>query len=101
MAKEIDWTQEALRTYVGIVQHLAAHWTKREVDKFDREVDSTLAVITVFPRAFRSSGSASIREAYIPPYHLLIYRIAPGRVELLTFWDTRRDPRRKPRFRHH
>lgn len=98
MAKPVKWTPEALRTYVSIMRHLQAHWTQREMDRFDREVDGVQAAISMFPRGFRQGDGHGIREAFIKPWNLLIYRVRRDHVELLTFWDTRRDPRKKPRF---
>lgn len=80
-------------------RHLSEHWTQREVDRFDKEVDAVLSAISTFPGGFRRGGESDVREAVVKPWNLLIYRVRKGHVELLTFWDTRRDPRRKPRFR--
>lgn len=98
MANPVRWTPEALRTYVAIVRYLRRYWTQREVDRFDKEVDAVLAVIATFPKGFRRGVRDDIREAVIKPCNLLIYRVRKDHVELLTFWDTRRDPRTKPRF---
>lgn len=99
MAKAIRWTREALRTYVSIVRHLEKNWTQREIDLFNDELDSVRSVIAGFPRAFRRGEQENIHEALIKPWNLLIYRIHKNRIELLTFWDARRDPRTKPGFR--
>lgn len=83
---------------MSIVRHLEKNWTQREIDRFNEELDSVLSVIATFPRAFRRGGQENIREALIKPWNLLIYRIKKNRIELLTFWDARRDPRTKPKF---
>ena len=101
MAKAIKWTPRSLRTYVSIVRHLDEHWTQREVDQFDSEVDAVLELIAMFPRIYRRGEGSGIREAFIKPCNLLIYRVGKDQAELLTFWDARRDPRAKPRFSKH
>jgi len=68
------------------------------LESFDKEVDEVLSVISTFPKAFRSGSGKQIHEAFIKPWNILIYRVRKGRVELLAFWDTRRDPRKKPKF---
>ena len=97
MAKAVKWTRESLRAYASIVRYLDENWTQREIDRFDDELEHVLSVISGFPRAFRRGENENIREALIKPWNLLIYRIHKNRIELLTFWDARRDPRAKPR----
>ncbi len=98
MARTVKWTPEALRTYVGIMRHLRDNWSQREMDRFDNELDEVLEAIALFPKGYRRGGGDQIREAFIKPWNLLIYRARTDRIELLTFWDARRDPRKKPRF---
>ncbi len=99
MAKPIRWTQEALRTYVAIIRYLEAHWTVRENERFNVELDNVLIIVSKYPRGARRVGSSYIREVLIGSTNLLIYRIRDDQVELLSFWDTRRDPRKKPGYR--
>lgn len=98
MAKPVKWTPEALRTYSSIKRHLRTHWTSREIERFDMEVDGVLATIATFPGSYRAGSGRHIHEAFIKPWNVLIYRVRKDRVELLAFWDTGRDPRKKPRF---
>lgn len=99
MARPIRWTPEALRTYVSIMRYLDKYWTAREMERFDREVDEVLSVIAAFPYAARSGAVPNVREAVVKPWNVLFYRIHRDRVELLVFWDARRNPRTKPRLR--
>lgn len=99
MARTVKWTPEALLTYAGIMRHLRENWTQREMDRFDKELDAVLGAIARFPKGYRRGSGDGLREAFTKPWNLLIYRIASAGIELLTFWDVRRDPRKKPRWR--
>ncbi len=44
---------------------------------------------------FRKAHELEIHEAVITPHNLLIYKIYPTHIDLITFWDTRQDPVKK------
>ena len=37
----------------------------------------------------------NVHEALITSHNLLIYKVYPTRIDLLTFWDTRQHPQKK------
>jgi hypothetical protein len=63
---------------------------------FLAEVDEVVECIRTFPYIFRSSGHADIREALVTKHNVLFYRITEDRIYLLTLWDTRQDPEKRP-----
>jgi len=44
---------------------------------------------------FRETNIANVHEALVTPHNLLIYKIYPKRIDLITFWDTRQNPKKK------
>ncbi len=95
MAKEINWTQEAEDTFEKIIEFLKTKWTEREAVNFINAANKTIFYISEAPFMFRQSKKQNIREAVISKHNLLLYRVKPKHIELLTFWDTRRNPKTK------
>lgn len=44
---------------------------------------------------FRQSKMQNIREAVVTKHTLLLYRVKQKQIELLVFWDTRKNPKKK------
>jgi plasmid stabilization system protein ParE len=95
MAKEIKWTSEAEDTFENILVYLQSNWTAKEIAKFIRATDRTILYISESPLMFRQSKKKNIREAVITKHNLLLYRIKSRQIELLVFWDTRKNPKKK------
>jgi hypothetical protein len=95
MAKEIEWTPESIDTFNRVIDYLQKDWTEKEVSNFVRSADKIIGFIAGNPRLFRKTGKRNIHEVLVTPHNLLIYKIYPARIVLLTFWDTRKNPRRK------
>ena len=95
MAKEIKWTTEAEESFDRIIAYLKVTWTEREVKNFITATDKIVAYIAEHPLMFRKSEKKHIHEALVTKHNLLLYRIKKTHIELLTFWDTRRNPKKK------
>ncbi|HLG35761.1 MAG TPA: type II toxin-antitoxin system RelE/ParE family toxin [Bacteroidia bacterium] len=95
MALSITWTEEAERTFAVIIKYLLEHWTEKEVRHFISETNRVIAHITVTPRMFRRSARKNIHEGLITRHCLLIYRVRKNKIELLSFFDTRQNPKKK------
>ena len=95
MAKEIKWTEEAEENYNKIIGYLDAKWTEKEIAYFILQTERVLTFISENPLLFRKSDKKHIHEALITPHNLLLYRVKPKHIELITFFDTRRDPKKK------
>lgn len=44
---------------------------------------------------FRATNKKNVHEALVTPHNLLIYKVYAHQIEIITFWDTRRNPRKK------
>ena len=95
MAKEIKWTLEAEETYHQVIEYLERSWTPREIAHFIIHTEKVLHFISENPLLFRRSGRKSVHEALITPHNLLLFRVKPHHIELITFFDTRQDPKKK------
>lgn len=95
MALTVTWTPLAQETFEAIIDYLLEHWTEREVRNFVRESNRVIGQVAMMPVMFRRSAKKGVHEAVIAPRCILIYKVKPKEVQLLAFFDTRRDPKRK------
>lgn len=97
MEKEIRWSEQAEITFFEVVEYLNQNWTQKEVDNFIDETYSVIELISKKPLLSRSSGLENYREILITKHNLLMYRIREEEIVLLSFFDTRQHPRKKPK----
>ena len=95
MVREIRWTVKSVESFDRVIEYLEFKWTKKEVENFILETEKILKYISVNPRMFRKAHKLDIREAVVTPHNLLIYKIYATHIDLITFWDTRQDPRKR------
>jgi plasmid stabilization system protein ParE len=95
MAKKVVWTPEALSSFKKILEYLKENWSKKEIDNFIKATNNTIEYISKNPKMFRSTNYKDIHEALVTPHNLLIYKIYPTKIDIITFWDTRRNPKKK------
>jgi len=98
MAQKIIWTPQAEKTFEAIIDYLQKNWSNREVEKFMTRTNKVIALISSHPEMYRGSNKVNIHEALITKHNLLIYSIRKDRIDLISFWDTRQNPRRKSRL---
>ncbi len=98
MVKKITWTPEAEKTFESVIDYLQQYWSEWEIKNFIERADSVTEQITRHPLSYRSSGKEDVREALITKQSLLLYRVSGDVIYLLYFWDTRKNPERKPKL---
>ncbi len=99
MVKEIIWTPLAEKTHDAVIDYLEQEWSEKEVTNFIVKVNNIVLHISRHPLAYRSAGKEDVREAIITKHNLLLYRISGQIIYLLYFWDTRKNPARKPKIK--
>jgi plasmid stabilization system protein ParE len=95
MVKEVIWTPTAQKTFNQVIDYLNEKWTESEIINFVSSTDRIVDYIVQNPKMFRKTNKKNIHEAVVTPHNLLIYKIYPTRIYLVTFWDTRRNPKKK------
>lgn len=95
MAYEIIWLPKAEERFSTIIYYLEQNWTEKIVADFIRKTNQKLFEIQQRPKMYRRSAKISIYEALITKHNLLLYRIKGNKIELLTFFDTSQDPKKK------
>ena len=95
MAYEIRWTTRARDSHGDIVAYLEQEWTEREIINFINAVEEKLYLIAIYPDLFiKTNNKRNIHKTVISKQVVLFYRKRPSKqqVELMLFWDTRRNP---------
>ncbi|MFA6400092.1 MAG: type II toxin-antitoxin system RelE/ParE family toxin [Salinivirgaceae bacterium] len=95
----IIWTQRALSTYFKVADYLQEGWGETVLNNFAGEVEKVIKHIEETPNMFEVSKKyKDIRKGFITEHNTLYYRIKPRKkeIELLVFWDNRRDSKKRP-----
>ncbi len=96
MAYKIIWSPEAAETFDKIVHYLAKNFTDKEVASFVNTVNRRLLLIRQLPKTARLlTRTSRRRKAVIHKRTILFYKIRERKkeIELLSFFDTRRNNR--------
>ena len=95
MVKEIRWTTESVDTFNKVIEYLENKWTEKEIENFIKATERIAIYISVNPQMFRKTNKKNVHEALVTPHNLLVYKIYPTHIDLITFWDTRQEPYKK------
>jgi hypothetical protein len=95
VALKILWTKEAISGYNKVIDYLDENWTEKEIESFSYSVSEKLKLLSQGNVKFRKSVKHNYFETLVTKHNLLIYRVTNDSIELITFWDTRQDPKKK------
>jgi plasmid stabilization system protein ParE len=91
--KEISWTSHAERSYNDILDYLIENWTDKEYVRFTERTRQLLKSIQNNPLSFQESDQyPNTRRAILLNIIVLYYNIDDDKMNLLLFWDARRNP---------
>jgi plasmid stabilization system protein ParE len=93
---EIIWLPQAENDFDNILDYLQKNWGDIVVDEFIYKLERILSLVSQKPTMFRRSSKMNIHQVLITKHNLLFYRIIENKIELLTFFDTRQNPVKKP-----
>lgn len=97
MAYKIIWSPEAEATFDRIIEYLEEKWSSKEIIRFIERTEEVIFFLGQNPYLFRSSEKENIFEVLVTKHNLLLYQVIESkkRVELISFWDTRQNPKTK------
>lgn len=95
MVEEIVWLDEAKIEFDKVINYLTENWTEQEVAGFIRATNKVINYLYEHPRIFRKTSRRNVHEALITPQNLMLYKVIGKKIEIMTFWDTRRNPKKK------
>jgi toxin YoeB len=91
MTFSIFWSPKAEAEFIEILIYLESEFGINITLRCMEDVEKMLDHIAEFPFAFVSYDDGSVRRAVVNKQLSIFYRINEGIVELLSFWDNRRD----------
>jgi plasmid stabilization system protein ParE len=89
---KIKWTTKAKADYILILDYLLSKFSSKEVDTFVNITNDTLLLISKTPLMYPKTETKNIHKCVLVKQVNLYYRINNNEIELLTFWDNRRNP---------
>jgi plasmid stabilization system protein ParE len=93
MTYSIWWSPAARESYLTNIGYLKQKWTVREIKIFVKRTSQAINLIAKNPSLFQYSKESDTYRCVITKQITLYYRIKHNRIELLTFWDNRKDPK--------
>jgi plasmid stabilization system protein ParE len=100
MAYKIIWSPQAELTFENVINYLSENWTIKQVENLLSRTNKLIGLISKNPFLFRGSEKQKIHEVLVTKHNLLLYQINETelKVELLAFFDTRQNPKKKYRL---
>lgn len=94
----ISLTKRAEKNYHSIKDYIIKEWGERVAEAFEQKTADFLDLIEDFPEI----GTVEIAEKQIRGFQLtkqtkVFYRVKGERIIILTFFDVRQNPQKKPR----
>ena len=94
----ISLTKRAEKNYRSIKDYITNEWGGRVAEAFEQKMVDFLDLLEDFPEI----GVVEVIEKQIRGFQLtkqtrIFYRIKGERIIILTFFDVRQDPKKKPR----
>lgn len=91
-AHVIIWSPTANVTYLEILDYLKENWTSKELQAFIDRTEEVINYIDQNPSHYPYSKQSDSFKCIVVAQVSLFYRVRHQRIELLSFWDNRRDP---------
>lgn len=92
MSLSIRWSPNAKEELATVLAYVDEHFGSDAALNLLDAIDATTSLIAEFPQMFpRSSTRPSIRKAVISKQNSLLYRVKAKEIQILHFWDNRRD----------
>lgn len=92
---KIHYTDRASKDQQDLYEYLLEEWGMQTVKKLDAKIEKSLRLIAQRPEMYPASQQTSIRRCVISKQTSLYYRVKKYNIELLTFFDTRQDPKKQ------
>lgn len=92
----IFWTDFALNELEATITFLEENWTEKEIRNLAQKLEEILNLISQNPYLFQTSEiKKDIRRVPILSHNTLYYRIKENKIEIISFFSNRKNPRKK------
>ena len=92
MAAKVIWSPRAENSFNNILEYLERHWTQKEINAFIARTEEVISYIQENPQYYPYSQESDTYRCVMREQVSLYYRIKNDYVELMLFWDNRRNP---------
>jgi len=96
MAVEVEVSKRANKQFLKIVSYIELEWGNTAVNKFVKNVNTFVRILSVNPRIGRLyNKNKMIFMRVITKQTTAFYRIDKNKIVILSFFDTRQNPSKK------
>lgn len=92
---EIFWTENALLELNETYQYLKENFSNTEIEKLSNKIELIQRLISSNPKLFPFSEFKGVRRAVVKKFNTLYYRIKDERIEVLSFYNNRKDSKKR------
>lgn len=90
--REIEWSLRSLKDKIDIFNY----WTNRNkstlyAKKLNLLFNEAMALTAIFPNAGVRTNKRDVKITFVTDF-ALVYRVSHSKLEVITVWDTRRNP---------
>jgi len=86
---KIVWSETALETCFKVIDYLFEHWSTKEIEVFESNVDALIERIASFNQMCPESKLFGFRKCIIDENNSLVYKVARDTLYIVTFLDNR------------
>jgi plasmid stabilization system protein ParE len=86
---EVIWSETALETFLKVIDYLFEHWSVKEIENFEKNVDDLLERLKTHNKSCPESSLYGYRKCIIDQHNSLVYSIVNETIFLVTFIDNR------------
>lgn len=95
MNKPIEWSPRSKKDYLKLLDYLQEEWGGKIVKKFNERLQTVLETIALKPQLYPATNRMEdVRRCVVSKQTILYYRVKKDKIELITFFDTRQDPKK-------
>ena len=93
---EILWTDNALKELEKTILYLEENWSEKELQNLATQLEQTIKLISQNPYIFQVSDfKKEVRRAVIMTLNTIYFRIFEDKVEILSFFPNRQNPKKR------
>lgn len=97
MSYSIRWSPRAVDDISNQLDYIEQEWNRTVVNKFLNRIEDVLETITDNPKLFPLiHKKKAIHRCVINSHLVLYYRLSGTQIELITFWNTSKNPENLP-----
>lgn len=92
-SREIIWSLQAQIDFIESIDFIQALWNEQIAQRFIEAVQNKINLVERFPLiGSEVKLPKRCRKLFIKPYHILVYRVSPEKIEIVRLFDGRQNP---------